>query len=149
MRVVQALGQCGAHCIFRDGSKGFAMVPWWRDHGDSHESQRCDHLPEPGTTESHMYQLGKAVGSAAKSQMSLTNCGSKRIRNLQKSSKRWNLHQAVKDMCDLDNEEDAPASQSQKIPVSKHHLKKWRFVQKRHVEATKRTWLKTCDERWF
>ena len=117
-----------------------------------------------------MYQLGKEVGKAAQKEMKLTNVEVTHAKViLQKSSKQWNLHQTVKDMYELDNEVEAvapeedpsfevegvapgdqgEASSSQKIPVSKHHLKKWLFAQRRHVEATKKTWLKKCDERCF
>ena len=83
---------------------------------------------------SHMYQLGKEVGKVVQKEMKLTNVEVTHAKViLQKSSKQWNLHQTVKDMYELDNEEDAPkqegdqgqaTSQSQKIPVSKHRLKK-------------------------
>ena len=94
---------------------------------------------------SHMYQLGKEVGKAAQKEMKLTNVEVTHAKViLQKSSKQWNLHQTVKDMYELDNEVEAvapeedpsfevegvapgdqgEASSSQKIPVSKHHLKK-------------------------
>lgn len=82
--------------------------------------------------ESHMYQIGKAVGKAAQELMKLTNVEVQHAKViLAKSSKQWVLHGTIQDMFDLDSAEEAGApdpeqegDRSQKIPVSKHHLKK-------------------------